>query len=109
MEKSFGRWLEPAVIVAFVSLLFLVLLYAVDVKIDSVKVDIDGVKADIESVKGDIDSVRADIALLRSDVNRTFHQLSLLRIRWAKSTLFKNTYFLYNPDVIFGFFLIIAF
>ena len=76
MEKSFGRWLEPAVIVAFVSLLFLVLLYAVDVKIDSVKVVIDGVKTDIDGVKADIDSVRSDIAMLRSDVNRTFDRQS---------------------------------
>ena len=62
MEKPFGRWLEPAVIVAFVSLLFLVLLYAVDVKIDSVKTD--------------IENVRSDIASLRSDVNRTFDRQS---------------------------------
>ena len=83
MEKSFNRWLEPAVIVAFVSLLFLVLLYAVDVKIDSVKVEINsvkaeinGVKADINGVKADIDNVRSDIAFLRSDVNRTFDRQS---------------------------------
>ena len=62
------RWVEPAVIIAFVSLLFFVFLYAVDSKIGAVDSKIGG-------LSGEISSARKEIDLLRQDIRRTFDRL----------------------------------
>ena len=69
--KLVRLWFEPAVLIGLLTLQSGIILYVMDVQIDSVKAEltsqIGSVKAELTS---QIDGVKAELSLFRGDVNR---------------------------------------